>query len=712
MSKLYSLVVLSMFCSSVFSQSETFVALDAPSQNLIKFNRYLVNPTFSIVGEKASKISLYNRRQWIDFDNSPEVYMLNYSGLLSERSGVGINLYQQNSGVLKNFGVMANYAYRLKMSEKIAFTFGFNTAYLVSGLNSSKVFGDPDPALQAMDDNSIFLFMPGGNLTIGRFDIGLYAENFIDYNLKTNETLTEFEDKTFSGHIMYTQPFNVGSGLFQDSELQLMARNRSTPYRGSVLSGSFLFDMPKIGWVQGGYNDFYGYSVGLGVNVSKHISFGYLLERGVNQDIKNFGNTHEITIAYSFDPRIKKEVKKEKELLKDKTDLEKDVEKLKKDVEDLKVNQASSNIARLENLKKSQPSNGTKIVSSVKDQVKTVSNSITPNTHDANGVQYQYLGKVPGVKSGYYVVTEVLKNELSAKKSIENLNIKGHKVSYFENVNNGYFYVYLDAFLSWEKVKNTVKSKYNGTYNGDLWVMDVAGDEKINIVLDNNNSEKNVTSTTRYNSEDLSKKSEEKLRLKYSSKTSKSRKTARKVAMNVTDVPSGYYLIASVFSVKSNADRFIDKLNAKGLNAKYFINPKNKFRYVYLEYSKEKSETLKSYYSNLNNSYFDEMWMMHVWSQKNSTPRIKRQYELITTEVPSGFYLVVSVFAENYNANNFLNELKKKGLNARYFVNPKNKYRYIYLVHSKNKALVSTAYYSNNKNTYFDEKWIMTVKNK
>ncbi len=717
MSKMYLLVVfLTVFSFGMLGQSKEFIPLDLPTQNLIKFNRYLSNPTFSIIGEKSSKISLYNRRQWIDFDGSPEAYMLNYSGLISENVGVGLNAYQQNSGVLKNFGVIANYAYRFKFSDNIAVTFGVNAAYLISGLNRSKIFGDPDPALEALDNNSIFMCMPGGNISFGRFDLGVYAENFIDYSIKTGETLTEFKDKSFTSHIMYTQPFSVPTGIFKDAALQIMVKSRKTPDRGYVMSGSLLLDLPKAGWVQGGYNKFYGYSVGLGVNVSKHISFGYVLEKGMSRDIKNFGNTHEITMAYTFDPRKKKETQEEKDDSKKTLDAveEKDGEKSKKTVEELETDKASSNsesseaIRKEEALEKAKENRASKIVQN---------RAISPNTHDANGVQYQYLGVVPGVKNGYYVTTKVFNNEILAKNEVAALKANGHKVSYFKNSNNGYFYVYLDRYLSWDKVKKIVKSNYNDTYVGDLLIMDVAVEKnpvkiaapkKRKVINKKPRITRRKTTNTSDNTSDNT--SEDEIRSSYANKTKKPRRIAQKVTLHIDDVASGYYLIASVFSVKSNADRFIDKLKEQGLDARYFINPKNKYRYVYLQYSEEKAETLKAYYSNVNDTYFDEIWVMHVLSHNKRKPRVKPQMVLTTTDVPSGFYIIVGVYSKERNATRFLNKLKNDGLDANYFVNPKNKYRYIYLVHSESKRLVSSSYYSNIDNTYFGEKWIMAIK--
>jgi cell division septation protein DedD len=81
---------------------------------------------------------------------------------------------------------------------------------------------------------------------------------------------------------------------------------------------------------------------------------------------------------------------------------------------------------------------------------------------------------------------------------------------------------------------------------------------------------------------------------------------------NIDGVGTGYYIIANVFANANNANRFVKLLNAQGLNASYFINPKNNYRYVYLKRHSTWTNALISYYSKLNNSYDQQMWIMRV----------------------------------------------------------------------------------------------------
>jgi hypothetical protein len=75
---------------------------------------------------------------------------------------------------------------------------------------------------------------------------------------------------------------------------------------------------------------------------------------------------------------------------------------------------------------------------------------------------------------------------------------------------------------------------------------------------------------------------------------------------------TAYYIIANVFSDPNNANRFVRYLNSKGLNASYFINPENNYRYVYLKRHENWNSALISYYSKLNDTYDEKMWIMRV----------------------------------------------------------------------------------------------------
>jgi type IX secretion system PorP/SprF family membrane protein len=267
---------------------------EIPNQNLLRYNTYFMNPTFSRVGVKNSYVSLYSRKQWVQFEDAPNIYMLNYTMRVDNNTGVGLGVQQQSNGILNYFGVNANYSYGVQLSEKSWLSAGANLTYFSSGLKSNVATAVDDPLIRDFEEATSITFRPGINLSISNFDIGFYAENLVSYDLRTERDAVT--PQIFSGHVMYTQPL----GKSDQNLFRGMMRVRRNELENIILSGNLLYDVSDLGWVQAGYDDFYGGSVGLGIEITPNISIGYTLEKGFNDTTSNLGVTHEFTLVYQF----------------------------------------------------------------------------------------------------------------------------------------------------------------------------------------------------------------------------------------------------------------------------------------------------------------------------------------------------------------------------------------------------------------------------
>jgi hypothetical protein len=89
-------------------------------------------------------------------------------------------------------------------------------------------------------------------------------------------------------------------------------------------------------------------------------------------------------------------------------------------------------------------------------------------------------------------------------------------------------------------------------------------------------------------------------------------------SVSVSNLASGYYTIVNVFAVHSNATRFVEKLKKLGLQAAYFINPKNNYRYVYLTKHTSFEAASVVHKSNFNGQYKDAAWIMTVNNEDNN----------------------------------------------------------------------------------------------
>lgn len=681
--KIIYLVLFLLACNHLNAQEETpFVSYDVPSQNLLKFNRFLINPTFSTVRENKSYINLLHRNQSVSFDDNNQDYFLSYSGRVSDRSGLGLSLYTQREGLISNYGIMANYAYGIKLSDKSNFTFGANLAYYNSGFDRNRAAAlDPnDPSLNGLQDSNLLSFQPGFNISYGKFDFGIFAENLFDYNLKSSESVTDFRDKTFSGHLQYTHEFENNSGILEHGRLMPLARVRKAGQDEVVLGGSLILDLPKLGWLQGGYDSFYGASAGIGFNINRRLSIGYTMEKGLSNNFDNFGLTHEISFAYSITPtltedrvlleadydqlvesemdpeevltaqeveleKLKKALAENDEFLAElmfrqdsleadrKRDLERRFDMVMKMVRDetrgerpnleakareiyLPNNDRGALALQLVTRDSDKKPNGIDKVSQSRDVIPTqpvqVGKDRTVSRSDSdefsqiakrNNVRGKKFQGLDGVQDGYYVVANVYKGHKYLDIFVDHLTQKGLKADYFENPKNGLKYVYLERYDTWQEALAAHKSNLNGSYQDDMWIMNVDNrTDSDKAYADNVNKIKEKAAD--YAAGQPKKQGVAKDNIGSNSVKARNYK--------IQGVDTGFYIIANVFANANNANKFVKLLNSQGLHASYFINPENNYRYVYLKKYESWNTALISYYSKLNDTYNEKMWIMRV----------------------------------------------------------------------------------------------------
>ncbi|NND24599.1 MAG: PorP/SprF family type IX secretion system membrane protein [Flavobacteriaceae bacterium] len=295
------LVLLLCFCATQFffaQEDDGVVALSIPIRNSLTFNRYIINPTFSFVREQHKYISLYNKREWVQFDDAPLTYLASYSGRLGENMGAGFGLFQQNYGVLTTFGGVLNFAYNARISRENNLTFGLNIGAYKSGLNQTNVVTNyDDPSLQNVPENFILTVNPGINFGLEFFDFGVSINNLVAYNFNSSKLIEENPERGIQGHIMYTGYMN-SSGFFDQAKFSGLVKSEFKKDE-TIVSATTMLTVPKGIWAQVGYNSTYGVSGGIGLNITTQIAIEYNFEKTIG-DLTEFGPSHDVTLAYRF----------------------------------------------------------------------------------------------------------------------------------------------------------------------------------------------------------------------------------------------------------------------------------------------------------------------------------------------------------------------------------------------------------------------------
>jgi type IX secretion system PorP/SprF family membrane protein len=300
--KNFLLSVFFFFCTIPFfyaQQEDGVVSFAIPPGNSLKFNSFVINPTFSFVRQQSAYITLFNKTQWAGFENAPKTYMLSYSGRFMENEGVGISVFQQNQGLLTTFGVSANFAHNILLQEDSNLTFGINLSVYKSGLNRGKIisyYTYPDPSSDNIPSNTVMAVSPGINYGSAFFDFGLSLNNIVSYNFNTG-ILKDDPNKGIQAHVMYTG-FIDSYGFFDKSKFSGILKTEFYK-ENTAFSGSGVFTIPKGIWVQAGYHSVLGMTAGFGLNITPKIALEYSYGMGLG-DISNLGASHIIVLAYKF----------------------------------------------------------------------------------------------------------------------------------------------------------------------------------------------------------------------------------------------------------------------------------------------------------------------------------------------------------------------------------------------------------------------------
>ncbi|MEM9076158.1 MAG: PorP/SprF family type IX secretion system membrane protein [Bacteroidota bacterium] len=548
---LYGLVVLFSNgfgeCSHA-QEANPYVSYDVPFQNLLKFNRFLINPTFSTVREDKTYVNLFHRSQGADFNDNRQNYFLSYSGRVNENIGLGVSLYNQQEGVITNLGVMANYAHGIQLGQKSNLSFGVNIPYYVSSFDADRAVAlQDDPVLSEASESAIISFQPGLNLSLGKFDFGVFAQNLLDYDIRTGESLSAFSEKTFSGHIQFAHEFANGAGIFEDGRLLPLARARFEGAQDPIFGGGLILDLPKLGWLQGGYDQFYGVSAGTGFNLNRRLSFGYNFEKNINNNLSNLGVTHEVSIAFSFIPT------KSAALASNEEDGPKVVEGTF--VGDEK-NKKKSSKNKLNAKTKLRPTNKEELAY-WEEQVKKLQEQQADNYAVINELIFRLDSLEQNRQKEFEQRFELVMRMVKQRTGDGNLELEEAAKRLYKAKKTDLDSLQKEYAESRLAENKESKKKVKGTFNGGAF------------------------------------------------------KPIEKF-INLDGVGKGHYIVANVFKNEVYLKNFIKKLKEQGLNAKYFKNPENGLNYVYLAKYQENEVAYAAYRSKMDGKYTEDIWIMHV----------------------------------------------------------------------------------------------------
>lgn len=599
-----------LVCYAAISQVENkSTIVDWRQHNLTQYNKFLVNPTYSTVRNNHRAVSFWSRIQWTGVENSPQTYMLSYAGKVGENSGAGLGLYQQSLGLLVDSGLLVNYSYNVQIAQEVSLAFGVNTTLFRRGLDKNTAnAADPDPAVLDNTDDFLLVFMPGLNVSIKNFDIGVYAENLFDYNFNDSNTLTDFSKKIFSGQLGYTKELEYANGMFLDARWRTMVYGKSLPSEDFQYGLNTMIDLPYTGWMQVGYNNAFGISGGIGVKVGEGISIGIVYENGTSKTNKAFGSTYEAIATIELGPRERR-----KNIID--TDGRATVSK----------NVDQSNFVSSEDISRSRVN--TVNEETQEDEQQSTLTDFDPQEDQTNKYAV-YASKDQDKESTQASEKSTIKEDQTSSYALigpDQSENKSNKEEKNQNTNLG----------SEDKKSEIAAVDKTAITNTDEDIQaenqaslqkgseDISTDQLAKVTEQTGNPQEisaNEMAEIEAAYQEFLKKSDS-IAAGYSPREIDSTavtaeifgtQSSYKTLKAVHGVDKGFYLVLNVFSVKHYFEKFTADLRERGFEPKFFINPENNYYYVYL-YKADRYIAIKNLQrNNVNNTYFEDKWVLWV----------------------------------------------------------------------------------------------------
>ena len=268
------------------------------------FNHLLVNPGYAGSQEYMAATLLY-RDQWVGWDNAPTTEVASLHGPLGITNlGWGGMISHDHEGVIDRTNIYANFAYHLKLNEKLKLGMGLRGGTGIFTRKAPSKFWDTvDP--KYMDNVSNVLPNLGAGLYLysQKFYAGVSAPEVISYDpnrtLSLNVETAKKEIYNQVRHYFFATgvviPLRGNDLMVRPSALVKYTQN--APVEGDF---NLMFILNERVWIGGSYRTGDAIAGIIELQLTKQLRLGYSYDI-TTTDIRHYSDgSHEIMLGYDF----------------------------------------------------------------------------------------------------------------------------------------------------------------------------------------------------------------------------------------------------------------------------------------------------------------------------------------------------------------------------------------------------------------------------
>lgn len=278
----------------------------ASAQQDPMFTQYMHNPVSINPAYAGSRGTLnavvLNRQQWVGMEGAPNTMTISInSPFIAYNVGIGLSLIYDRIDPTRQVGVYTDYAYHLKISEKVKFAMGLKAGFNMYDVNTLILRGaqyESDPTVERM---YLPNFGVGSYLYSDRFYLGLSVPKMLQNSLSDNEnTLLNKEERHY---------FLTGGYVFDVNEnVRFKPSFTFRKVKGAPLSSelSAAFLLHSRLWLGGMYRYLDALGGMIRFDITNQLGMGYSYDKTLSR-LGNYNQgTHEIFVSYDIAYRNKK----------------------------------------------------------------------------------------------------------------------------------------------------------------------------------------------------------------------------------------------------------------------------------------------------------------------------------------------------------------------------------------------------------------------
>ncbi len=274
------------------------IAQQDPMFTQYMFNTLTINPAYAGSREMLSLMVL-GRQQWVGFEGAPTTATFTGHLPVYKNMAMGASLIYDTYGPVNQTSFFIDYAYHLKMSDKLKMSLGLNGGfnnYAIDFIGLDKTYSNDESYYNANEQTLLSNFGFGVYLYSQRFYLGLSVPRIMENSFEEGAESYGNGNEVRHYYGMMGVVFHLNDHfVLRPSVMTRLAQG--SPFSVDLNVNTVLYDKFWIGAM-------YRLNESLGgilqFQINKQIRFGYAFDLNTNQLSSYHSGSHELMINYEF----------------------------------------------------------------------------------------------------------------------------------------------------------------------------------------------------------------------------------------------------------------------------------------------------------------------------------------------------------------------------------------------------------------------------